>query len=244
VKSFLRRGENVIEITASNMPPDEGRLVSVKTDQLPDADSPAGLLLYAYVRSGDEVLDFVSDRSWAVQQPVRQPTTTIPAPPVDEKAVVPPPRNLGPAVELGGVELAPWRIGQHFLDMAAAPKDTLPVQRASLVFADPLMIALGRPNREQVITVRQTTATTLQALELTNGATLAKWLKKGTDNLQGKYKTSDELIDALYRQTISRLPTPAERKIALDLLGSPTRCEGIEDLLWALTMLPEFQLIH
>jgi mono/diheme cytochrome c family protein len=243
VKSLLRRGENLIEITAANMPPDEGRLVSVKTDRLPDADSPAGLLLYAYVRAGDKVMDFVSDQSWTVQQPARQPTTTIPPPPVDQTVVVPP-RELGPAVELGGIDLAPWSVGEHFLNVAAAAKDTLPVHRASLVSADPLMIALGRPNREQVITVRQTTATTLQALELTNGATLAKWLKKGTDNLQGKYKTGDEMVDALYRQTVSRPPTAAEQKLALQLLGSPIKCEGIEDLLWAITMLPEFQLIY
>src|SRR5690606_18903438 len=42
VKSHLRAGENKIEITVANMPPDEGRLVSVKTDELPDPDSPAG----------------------------------------------------------------------------------------------------------------------------------------------------------------------------------------------------------
>ncbi len=48
--------------------------------------------------------------------------------------------------------------------------------RASMVAADPLMVALGRPNREQVVTTRATTATTLQALELTNGETLAKVL--------------------------------------------------------------------
>ena len=41
--------------------------------------------------------------------------------------------------------------------------------RAALVNADPLMTALGRPNREQVVTVRTSAATTLQALELANG---------------------------------------------------------------------------
>ena len=51
--------------------------------------------------------------------------------------------------------------------------------RASLVAADPLAVALGRPNREQVVTSRPTVATTLQALELTNGETLAKILHRG-----------------------------------------------------------------
>jgi hypothetical protein len=46
--------------------------------------------------------------------------------------------------------------------------------RAALANADPLMTALGRPNREQVVTVRTSAATTLQALELENGSTLAR----------------------------------------------------------------------
>ena len=55
--------------------------------------------------------------------------------------------------------------------------------RASLVAADPLTVALGRPNREQVVTTRATVATTLQALELTNGETLAKILHRGAEQL-------------------------------------------------------------
>ncbi len=55
--------------------------------------------------------------------------------------------------------------------------------RAALVAADPLLVALARPNREQVVTTRPTTATTLQALELTNGETLADVLKRGAENL-------------------------------------------------------------
>ncbi len=51
--------------------------------------------------------------------------------------------------------------------------------RAALVFADPLLAALGRSNREQVVTDRPKTATTLQALELTNGTPLATLLEKG-----------------------------------------------------------------
>ena len=55
--------------------------------------------------------------------------------------------------------------------------------RAALVAADPLTTALGRPNREQVVTVRSTAATTLQGLELTNGETLAHILERGAKPL-------------------------------------------------------------
>jgi hypothetical protein len=119
------------------------------------------------------------------------------------------------------------------------------VERASLVSATPLMAALGRPNREQVVTVRQGTATTLQALELTNGATLAVLLKQGADKLLVDAPAdSGAFVAGLYRHALSRPPTPAEQTAAEQLVGSPATSEGVQDLLWALTMLPEFQLIY
>jgi len=239
VKAQLRAGENRIEITVSNMPPDDGRLVSVKTDTLPDADSPAGLILYARVRAGEEVADFVSDASWiawALPKPTNDRFTPTTAPP---------PVEVGPATELGDVNLAPWKVGAHFLDVAAAAKDALPVHRASLVNSDPLMAALGRPNREQVITVRQATPTTLQALELTNGATLAKRLKQGAEKILAALPTdTPALVESLYRQALGRPASAPEQRLAVQLIGGPATSAGVEDFLWSLTMLPEFQLIR
>jgi hypothetical protein len=121
----------------------------------------------------------------------------------------------------------------------------LPVERAALVAADPLMLALGRPNREQIVTVRQATATTLQALELTNGGTLATLLRDGAGRrLAQSSEDPRPLVDGLYRQAVGRPPTARETNIAAKLIGTPARREGVEDLLWALTMLPEFQMIH
>lgn len=240
IRSHLQAGENTFEITVVNLPPDDGRLASIQHDQLPEPDSPAGLILYGRMRTGAEVHDFVSDRSWSVQTHDKPPTTDR----FDESgpgAL----RELGPATELGGVDLAPWKLGEYFLDLASVPKDTLPVERVSLVNADPLMIALGRPNREQFTTVRQTTATTLQALELTNGATLATLLETGAERILAEHADGPEaLVGALFRQTLGRQPTSKERSLALELVGSPARPEGIADLLWGLVMLPEFQLIR
>ena len=64
--------------------------------------------------------------------------------------------------------------------------------RASLVAADPLLVALGRPNREQVLTTRSTIATTLQMLELANGTTLSKLLQQGDVNLAGPVSVLSE----------------------------------------------------
>jgi hypothetical protein len=116
--------------------------------------------------------------------------------------------------------------------------------RASLVAADPLTVALGRPNREQVVTSRPTVATTLQALELTNGETLAKILRRGAEQLAAADPLPGELIDRLYRNALSRPPRATEKAMAIDLLGKPTRQEGVEDFVWAMVMLPEFQLIY
>jgi mono/diheme cytochrome c family protein len=224
VKGSLRAGANTIEVTASNLAPDEGRLASVQTDARPDADSPAGLILYARVRAGTTVMDFVSDADWTVREGGK---------------------DQGPAVELGGLDLAPWKVGDRLLEVAAAPKDTLPVARVSLVSNDPLMAALGRPNREQIVTVRQATATTLQALELTNGATLATLLRQAADKIVATPAgEAAGLIDSLYLQLVSRHATRAELAVATKVIGAPVKSEGVQDLLWILAMLPEFQLIR
>jgi hypothetical protein len=51
--------------------------------------------------------------------------------------------------------------------------------------------------------------------------------------------------EGLYRRSLARPPTDAERASALDLVrAAPNPTAGIEDLIWALTMLPEFQLLR
>ena len=50
----------------------------------------------------------------------------------------------------------------------------------------PLTRALGRPIRDQVYSVRDTQATTLQALELVNGETLTHWLARGARKMLGQ----------------------------------------------------------
>jgi len=117
--------------------------------------------------------------------------------------------------------------------------------RAALVAADPLAVALGRPNREQVVTTRPSTATTLQALELTNGETLADVLQRGAQNLLTAPSTSNsDLISALYEKALGRKPTRVELRLARGMVGRPVQPTGVEDLLWVLAMLPEFQLIY
>ena len=51
--------------------------------------------------------------------------------------------------------------------------------RASLLKSDFLMRALGRPNRDQIVTSRPSELTTLEAIDLANGQALANALKSG-----------------------------------------------------------------
>jgi hypothetical protein len=118
--------------------------------------------------------------------------------------------------------------------------------RAGLVPADALMRSLGRPNREQVVTTRPDLLTTLQALDLSNGQRLADTLARGAARLLKEQPkvTADQRIRAIYRQALSRSPADDELRVARELLGSPVTAEGLADLLWAVFMLPEFQLLR
>jgi hypothetical protein len=116
--------------------------------------------------------------------------------------------------------------------------------RSALVPADALATALGRPDREQVVTCRADTATTLQAVELTNGATLANLLERAAFRFTDQPDSSQTLVNLLYERAFGRLPTATERETALELVSQPPRREGVEDLLWAMAMQPEFQLIY
>jgi hypothetical protein len=151
---------------------------------------------------------------------------------------------------------AVWMLTKTAPAKAAAPvrlpqfAESVPPERrfirAAVVHADELMRTLGRPNREQVVTTRPDHLSTLQALDLSNGQTLADTLTRGAANLlKEKPKvTPDERIEDIYRRALCRRPTADELAAARELLGSPLTAEGLADLGWAVVMLPEFQLIR
>ncbi len=53
-----------------------------------------------------------------------------------------------------------------------------------------------------------------------------------------------QLVGRLFRHALGRAPTSAERRIAEEALGAKPSAKGLADLLWAITMKPEFQLIY
>ncbi len=144
---------------------------------------------------------------------------------------------------------AVWKIAGAGPDKIAAPvtraEGVGPV-RASLVNASLLMRALGRPNREQVVTTRPAELSTLQALELNNGKEFVALLEKGAAKLLAEHANSpvDVLAESLYREALGRAPEGVEWEVARDIIGEPVALPGVSDLLWAVLMLPEFQLIR
>ena len=107
-----------------------------------------------------------------------------------------------------------------------------------------MQLALGRPNRDQVVTARDTLPTLLQALELTNGTTLDAYLKRAAAEWLRDKPNPTALASVLYETALSRQPTAAERAIATEILGAKPTPESTADLLWIVVMLPEFQLIR
>jgi hypothetical protein len=209
------------------------------------SENPAGLLFYARVRPAPAdashhgaTNDFASDKTWVWSTSVK-PGWEQPG--FDASAWT-------ASAQLGDSGMAPWRITKGYLTSRLAA--SYPGQvRSALVAADPLQVALGRPNREQVVTTRPTAATTLQALELTNGETLADLLKRGARKLlqpeAGAHNSANnEVVSRIYRRALGREPSAKERQLAESVVGQPAQPAGVEDLVWAVAMLPEFQLIY
>src|SRR5262249_43615313 len=151
---------------------------------------------------------------------------------------------------------AVWMLTKTAPEKANAPvqlpafPDSVPTERrflrASLVNADPLMRSLGRPNREQVVTTRPDQLTMLQALDLSNGQILTDTLARGAANLlkEKPKATLEDRIEDIYLRALCRKPTAEELAAARELIGRPVTADGLADLLWAVVMLPEFQLIR
>jgi hypothetical protein len=235
LQPHLRTGENVLGIAATN---DSAAPGKENTGQ----SNPAGLIVYLRLRQEQSVqgmlvtrvLDLGSDASWLCSTNKDEGW---------EKAHYIA-STWKPAALLGEVNREPWKLQKafgHALSAAALSGHV----RAALVAADPLLTALGRPNREQVITSRSSAATTLQALEMTNGKTLAEHLRRGAESVLARAGSgSRELIVDVFERALARPPTLDELALAQELVGTPARREGVEDLPWAVAALPEFQLIY
>jgi len=253
VAPFLQAGENVISISVDSHT--EKQMSDSERKQFPESaqhlNQVSGVAFYLRCRTGDAFSEWTSDDSWQVR---RSPdgnwmdpkladagwakTSLLPAgaEPIDEGPGLEPLRRKDfanqPAQLVRGLRSA-------VSTAALAGKE-----RAALRAADPLQIAMDRPNREIVTPVRIGSPTTLQSLELTNGATLNGMLQRAGSRLTAKAAENPEAwVDDIYRHALSRPPTADEKQAVLEMLGTPVRPDGVADFLWAVTLLPEFQFI-
>ncbi|WP_197734210.1 hypothetical protein [Sphingobacterium daejeonense] len=52
------------------------------------------------------------------------------------------------------------------------------------------------------------------------------------------------MIQAIYSQSLGRKPSQKEFEIAKKLMGNKMEEESVQELLWAIVLLPEFQFIE
>jgi mono/diheme cytochrome c family protein len=116
--------------------------------------------------------------------------------------------------------------------------------RASLVPSDLLMRALGRPNREQIVSMRPDNITTLEAIDLANGGQLAASLKRGAERLMAAGHSADALVETVFMRALGRRPGDAEMAGLTAMLGTQPTPQAVEDLLWMVLLLPEFQFVR
>jgi hypothetical protein len=256
LKPLLVAGDNLIVVNVSSHT--EKQVNDVERPKYPGAtthlNARPGLAFYARceMAGGQAVVPILSDETWRVR---RNPegawnnlklsdaawsaAALLPAgaEPIDEGP------SLKPITRRDFANL-PVELGPQ-LSPAVSTAAHVGEIRAALLAADPLQVALDRPNREIVIPQRASIATTIQALELTNGTTLNSRLQTAATKFAPlAAKDPAAWLEGICRHALTRPLSQTERNIAFEILGQPATAEGITDFLWTLVNLPEFQLIN
>ena len=216
----LKAGENEIVIVAKNGG---------------SGPNPAGLFCELVAWQADKIATTIAtDESW-------QWTKTLPDGKGKFKTE---PTDWQPAAAVKGA--AVWQgVHPQLLAALSAGGQSVGLRvRVSLVKSDFLMRALGRPNRDQIVSVRPDSLTTLEAIDLANGQSLADSLQRGGVKLAARDWTPDTFSQWLFRSTLGREPSAAELATMKAELGDKVTPQGIEDALWSVLMLPEFQLVR
>ncbi len=224
LNSYMRKGSNTLHVIAKN-----------------ELNSPnaAGMYFQACLtlQNGSE-LTVPSDSSWQFNSNAPKPNK----------------KKLGPIQGdwLDAIvvpELSVWRevVDKRVRPIIARIKSggEMPMVRASLLKNTALMKSLGRPMREQIVSMRPDTLTTLEAIDLANESQLADAFASGAERLLERHVDDvDGLIQSLFASALARNATPAEYEIMRAALGDQPDTALVQDAMWAVCMLPEFMLIR
>jgi mono/diheme cytochrome c family protein len=235
IAAHLRPGRNVLALAVTGPAADPARPVSSSPT------TPQALFVQVQARRDEDApLEVVfgsgADWRWSAQERKGWEQPLFPD------------RAWARVVEVP-VAVAQPAAAQKALQAALSATTLYGLTRAALGPSTPLTTALGRPGREQVVTVRADAPTTLQALELANGETFSALLRHGAARLRGESgATASVITTRVFRRAFGRSPSPEETRLALEVLGAgPNEAPGVaqvEDLLWAVVMLPEFRLVQ
>ena len=224
VTSNLRQGGNNILVSAANAP----------------AGGPAALQLELRVTQADgSEIVVATDGSWEwTATTVRVVNDGRPLFPGNKQ-----PTDWAPAAVARSQQIWARAAADFAKKVASATVDgPMPMVRAALVKATALMAALGRPNRDQVVTSRPTDLTTLEAIQLANEQDLFELFTAGGKHILANHgPTAEDISTWLFTAALARPPSPAERAAANVILTDTPNVQTVADCLWAVVMLPEFQ---
>ncbi len=223
IQDRLKVGSNEIAIIGKNAGKD------------PNA---AGLFFVAFIGFADSPSQtIVSDASWQCSDQ---------APGFSESYLGKLPTDWKPVTVVPTVKAWSDHIDPQFRSLYAQLTVSQPAMvRASLLKNTSLMRSLGRPTRDQIVSMRPTEMTTLEAIDLANEAELANLFQSGADRLVKQYPNDgDGLVQYLFQFALSRSPTSDESALFAEVVGKSPTVEGVQDALWSICMLPEFWLVH
>lgn len=203
--------------------------------------NPAGFYLHARFNSKNETQVVVeSDGSWSFQSDASDNR---------ENAIGGVPGQWNPVTLVDSLSV--WRqaidsTSHHLIAaMNGCDANSKLTVRASLLKNNALMKSLGRPMREQIVSMRPNTITTLEAIDLANESSLADSFAAGAKRLIASHNgRTDAIIATLFRSALARQPTAEESRLMKNLLGDDPKPSTVQDAMWAVCMLPEYMLIR
>jgi len=221
--TLLKKGDNDVVIAATNAG---------------NTPNPAGLFFEArMVLVGGEEVVMASDDSWEFSPKAaggREGRLGAVSGPWSPVTIVAPVGVWTQAVQASVPGL-----------LAQAISGKFPMVRASLIKNDFLMKSLGRPMREQIVSMRPTELTTLEAIDLSNGKTLANAIAVGAKRLVEQSENErTELVRYIFQFALSREPMDDELAAVNDYLSEPPTATEVEDVLWSVMMTPEYLLVR
>lgn len=231
----------VLQVDVTDVLTEGANVIALKVTNGGEAANPAGVIgeIFTLGADGRRAAVLMTDTSWRVSA-TDHPDWLKPG--FDDSA-------WSTAADVGDIATAPWDLSRRLGTGEAGVRDYVVLPegfriRAALMPLDSLQSALGRPNREQLVSTRDTVPTMLQALELTNGAPFGRLLAQGAAQWHQQAGADTKvLVEGIFRQALSRPPTEDERRLAVEAFGASADAAAVEDLLWTVTMLPEFQLV-